>query len=78
MQEEGSVGLFDAVMTLLQGVQWLAQNIVMSFYNFGYAVLHPQLWLDWSDKQAVMRFVYYGGSVAVSYTHLTLPTKRIV
>ena len=39
MQEEGSDGLFDAVMTLLQGVQWLAQNIVMSFYNFGYAVL---------------------------------------
>ena len=71
MQEEGSVGLFDAVMTLLQGVQWLAQNIVMSFYNFGYAVLHPQLWLDWSDKQAVMRFVYYGGSVEFFFVIFT-------
>ena len=71
MQEEGSVGLFDALMTLLHGVQWLAQNIVMSFYNFGYAVLHPQLWLDWSDKQAVMRFVYYGGSVEFFFVIFT-------
>jgi TRAP-type mannitol/chloroaromatic compound transport system permease small subunit len=71
MQEEGSVGLFDALMTLLYGVQWLAQNIVMSFYNFGYAVLHPQLWLDWSDKQAVMRFVYYGGSVEFFFVIFT-------
>ena len=71
MQEEGSVGLFDALMTLLYGVQWLAQNNVMSFYNFGYAVLHPQLWLDWSDKQAVMRFVYYGGSVEFFFVIFT-------
>jgi TRAP-type mannitol/chloroaromatic compound transport system permease small subunit len=43
----------------------------MSFYNFGYAVLHPQLWLDWSDKQAVMRFVYYGGSVEFFFVIFT-------
>ena len=71
MQEEGSVGLFDALITLLHGLQWLAQNIVMAFYNFGYAVLHPQLWLDWSDKQAVMRFVYYGGSVEFFFVIFT-------
>ena len=43
----------------------------MAFYNFGYAVLHPQLWLDWSDKQAVMRFVYYGGSVEFFFVIFT-------
>jgi len=47
---------------MLDGIVWFFQQIGMSFYNFGYAVTHPQLWLDWSDKQAIMRFVYYGGS----------------
>ncbi|MCF6315926.1 MAG: C4-dicarboxylate ABC transporter permease [Marinosulfonomonas sp.] len=47
---------------MLDAIVWFFQNIAMSFYNFGYAVTHPGLWLDWSDKQAIMRFVYYGGS----------------
>lgn len=49
--------------SLLDGVLWLLQNLLMAFYNFGYAVTHPGLWLDWSDKQAIMRVIYYGGSV---------------
>jgi TRAP-type mannitol/chloroaromatic compound transport system permease small subunit len=71
MQEEGSVSLFGALITLWQGVQWVAQNIAIAFYNFGYAVSHPQLWLDWSDKQAIMRFVYYGGSVEFFFVIFT-------
>lgn len=71
MQEEGSVSLFGALITLWHGVQWVAQNIAMAFYNFGYAVSHPQLWLDWSDKQAIMRFVYYGGSVEFFFVIFT-------
>lgn len=47
---------------MLDGIVWVFQQIAMSFYNLGYAVVHPQLWLDWSDSQAIMRFVYYGGS----------------
>jgi len=47
---------------MLDGIVWFFQNIAMAFYNFGYALSHPQLWLDWSDKQSIMRFVYYGGS----------------
>jgi TRAP-type mannitol/chloroaromatic compound transport system permease small subunit len=34
----------------------------MAFYNFGYAVTHPASWLDWSNSQSMMRFIYYGGS----------------
>ena len=34
----------------------------LTFYNIFYALTHPQLWLDWTDKQSLMRFIYYGGS----------------
>jgi len=47
---------------MLDGIVWFFQNLGLAFVNFGYAVSHPQSWLDWSDKQAIMRFIYYGGS----------------
>jgi TRAP-type mannitol/chloroaromatic compound transport system permease small subunit len=47
---------------MLAWLQWVITNIVLGFYNIFYAISHPQLWLDWSDKEAMMRFVYYGGS----------------
>ncbi|ARC88445.1 TRAP transporter small permease subunit [Rhodovulum sp. MB263] len=47
---------------MLDGILWVGRNLLLAFYNFGYALSHPGLWLDWSDKQAIMRFVYYGGS----------------
>ncbi|WP_101066082.1 TRAP transporter small permease subunit [Roseovarius salinarum] len=47
---------------MLDAIVWFFKNIGLAFYHFGYAVTHPQLWLDWSDKEAVMRFVYFGGS----------------
>jgi TRAP-type mannitol/chloroaromatic compound transport system permease small subunit len=47
---------------MLDAIVWVFQNIAMSFYNFGYAIVHPNLWLDWADREAIMRFVYYGGS----------------
>ena len=48
---------------LLDGLIWFVTNIGLGFYNFFYALTHPGLWLDWSNKEAIMRFVYYGGSV---------------
>ncbi|NDW43707.1 TRAP transporter small permease subunit [Ruegeria sp. PrR005] len=68
MQEDNGISFFGA---LWNGLIWLVQNIAESFYNFGYAVTHPQLWLDWSDKEAVMRFVYYGGSVEFFFVVFT-------
>ncbi|CAN0601445.1 unnamed protein product, partial [Ectocarpus sp. 12 AP-2014] len=41
---------------------WVLQSIALAFYNFFYAILNPGLWLNWSDPQAIMRFIYYGGS----------------
>ncbi|MEL6170215.1 MAG: TRAP transporter small permease subunit [Pseudomonadota bacterium] len=47
----------------MDGIVWFFTNIGLAFYNFGYAITHPHLWLNWSDKEALMRFIYFGGSV---------------
>ena len=47
----------------MDGIVWFFQNIALAFYNFAYAIPHPGLWLDWSNKESLMRFIYYGGSV---------------
>lgn len=57
---------------MLDGIGWFFTNLFMAFYNFGYAVTHPGLWLDWSNKEAIMRFVYYGGSVEFFFVILAL------
>lgn len=56
---------------LLDGVLWVITNIAMSFYNFFYAITHPSLWLDWTDKEAITRFVYYGGSAEFFFVVFT-------
>ena len=71
METEGAVTFGDALGALGGGIVWLIQMIGQSFLNFGYAVAQPQLWLDWSDKQAIMRFVYYGGSVEFFFVVFT-------
>ncbi len=47
---------------VLDFVVWVFTNIGMAFVNAGYAITHPQLWLNWTDPQSMMRFIYYGGS----------------
>ncbi|MBT8156121.1 TRAP transporter small permease subunit [Epibacterium ulvae] len=63
MQEAASAGFGSAILTVLSGIWWVLKNLGEAYYNIAYAITHPSLWLDWSDKQAIMRFVYYGGSV---------------
>lgn len=55
---------------MLDGIVWVIRNVGLAFYNVGYAVTHPQLWLDWSDKEALMRFIYYGASVELFFVVL--------
>ncbi|MBT5001618.1 MAG: TRAP transporter small permease subunit [Tateyamaria sp.] len=62
MENENAVSFGQVISTTFDGVLWMIQEFVMAFYNIAYAISHPNLWLDWSDKKAVMRFVYYGGS----------------
>ncbi|MEM7598450.1 MAG: C4-dicarboxylate ABC transporter permease, partial [Pseudomonadota bacterium] len=55
---------------MLDALGWFFQNIALAFYNVLYALTNPASWLDWvlwsnttEDKESLMRFVYYGGSI---------------
>ncbi|OWU83421.1 C4-dicarboxylate ABC transporter permease [Oceanicola sp. 22II-s10i] len=52
---------------MLDALGWLATNIGLGFYNLFYALTHTGLWLDWSDPENLLRFVYYGGSVELFF-----------
>lgn len=68
MDETASTGAFGALVDMIVG---LFSGLGYAFYNLGYALTHPQLWLDWSDKTAIARFVYYGGSVEFFFVIFT-------
>ena len=38
------------------------REFFLGFYHIFVAVSNPELWLNWSDRQALIRFIYYGGS----------------
>ncbi|ATI43349.1 C4-dicarboxylate ABC transporter permease [Pacificitalea manganoxidans] len=57
---------------MLQGLIWLAQNIALGFYHIAYAVTHPGQWLNWDDPEALIRFIYYGGSVELLFAALDI------
>ncbi|MCG6882323.1 MAG: C4-dicarboxylate ABC transporter permease [Silicimonas sp.] len=56
---------------MIEAIVWLFQNIALAFYNFFYALTNPATWLNWSDPEAVMRFIYYGGSVEFFFVVFT-------
>lgn len=72
MQGEGTISLLGILTGLMNGILWILQSIAMSFYNFGYAVSHPASWLDWSNKESIMRFIYYGGSREFFFVVMTI------
>ncbi len=45
------------------GIVWFVRSLALAFYNLAYALTHPTSWLNWSDPEALMRFIYYGGSI---------------
>ncbi len=69
MEENATEG--GGFAALLDGLVWFISQIGLSFYNLAYAITHPGLWLDWSNKEAIMRFVYYGGSVEFFFVCFT-------
>ena len=73
MEDEMQAGGLGMVLAGVgDAVAWVVTNIAMAFWNLGHALTHPQMWLDWSDKQAVMRVVYYGGSVEFFFVCFTI------
>ena len=69
MEENATEG--GGLAVFLDGIVWFFSQFALSFYNAAYAITHPSLWLDWSNKEAIMRFVYYGGSVEFFFLVLT-------
>lgn len=57
---------------MIDGVLWFFQNLLGAFTNIFYAVINPALWLDWSNNEAMMRFIYYGGSVELFFAMLLI------
>lgn len=76
--ENEAITFGEAMSAFGAGIVWVLQEMLMAFYNIGYAVTHPMLWLDWSDKQAVMRFVYYGGSQELFFAFLVITLSVIL
>lgn len=56
---------------MLDGIWWVIGNIGMAFVNFGVAVANPGLWLNWADREALARFIFYGASVEFFFVVLT-------
>ena len=72
MQESGTASFGQIMAAIGDGIAWAGINIGMAFANFFTAILNPSLWLDWSNKEAVMRFVYYGGSTEFFFVAFTI------
>ena len=50
---------------------WLLQSIALAPYHLFLAIVNPHLWLDWGNPEALVRFIYYGGSVEFLFVVLT-------
>ena len=57
---------------MLDAIVWFFTNIGLAIYNIGFAVTHPSMWLDWTNKEALMRFIYFGGSIEFFFVAFTL------
>lgn len=55
---------------MLNGIYWFFENLIQAFGNIFYAVTHPGTWLDWSNPEALLNFVYYGASVELFFAVL--------
>ena len=72
MENEQKMSLANTASAMYDGCLWFFQNLLFAFYNIGYAVANPGMWLDWSEKKSIMRFVYYGGSVEFFFSVLLI------
>lgn len=56
---------------MIDFVLWVLQNIALAPYHLFVAITNPGAWLNWSDPEAVMRFIYYGASVEFFFVVFT-------
>ena len=56
---------------MIDFILWVLQNIALAPYHLFVAITNPSAWLDWSNPEAVMRFIYYGASVEFFFVVFT-------
>jgi TRAP-type mannitol/chloroaromatic compound transport system permease small subunit len=56
---------------MIDFIVWVLQNIALAPYHLFIALTNPGAWLNWSDPEAVMRFIYYGASVELFFVFFT-------
>jgi len=56
---------------MIDFILWVLQNIALAPYNLVLALANPGDWLDWSNPEALTRFIYYGGSVEFFFVAFT-------
>jgi len=56
---------------MIDFILWVFQNIALAPINLLSAVFSPASWLNWSNPEAVMRFIYYGASVEFFFVVFT-------
>ena len=57
---------------MASGLSWFFGNLFAAFYDIFYALTHLGSWLNWSDPEAMMRFIYYGGSKELFFVVLLI------
>ena len=49
---------------------WFLAHLIEAPFNMFYALFNPGLWLDWSNKESLARFMYYGASMELLFVFL--------
>ncbi|MEL6126470.1 MAG: TRAP transporter small permease subunit [Pseudomonadota bacterium] len=57
---------------MLDALAWFFGNLFGGIMNLFRAIGDPLAWLNWSDPQALIRFIYYGGSTEFFFVLLDL------
>jgi TRAP-type mannitol/chloroaromatic compound transport system permease small subunit len=56
---------------MIDFILWVLQNIALAPYHLFVAITNPGAWLNWSNPEAIMRFIYYGASVELFFVVFT-------
>ncbi len=56
---------------MIDAILWVLSNFALAPYHLFLAITNPGDWLNWGDREALVRFIYYGGSVEFFFVVFT-------
>lgn len=57
---------------MLDAILWVLTNFALAPYHMFLAISDPASWLNWGDREALVRFIYYGASVEFFFAVVTI------